>query len=503
MKKTNIKTLLSVCIMILFAIVFACSQLGLFDPMLRSYEEEKVQAELNKINVSKDSVSGASAVPDGNSTPVPDKAAPLSTLSGQSIVSVVQSSKALATDIQPDEISSMVRKAVELGGGFEGLIKDGQTVVIKPNLVQKHSDITGKLFDKELNGITTDWRVTKAVVELVREYNPNGKVYVMEGSAGDGTKATMEHLNYTPEYIPGVDEFIAIEEDSGGWQEFSSPNLVKVSLPTGLLHKQYYLNKKYYEADVLISVPCLKNNSGTVITGGIKNVSIGATPANIYGPAPGNLSRTAMVSHSTSKGDLDRWIHDYYMCKPVDFVIIDGLEGFQNGPVPYRKDSEKVDKMNMRLIMAGKDAVAVDTVAALITGWDPLSAAHLRYLNKSGVGNIDTAKITVLGNTVFSVRKDFATKISNPAWAKVNYKLLPTFSSKNYAVRNNRLNLSLLVSGGANKVEVYINDSVLPYTFTSGYSDISINIDHFTKGVYKVKICVYDRYLYYTEQTIF
>ena len=28
----------------------------------------------------------------------------------------------------------------------------------------------------EVNGITTDWRVTKAVVELVREINPNGTV---------------------------------------------------------------------------------------------------------------------------------------------------------------------------------------------------------------------------------------------------------------------------------------------------------------------------------------
>ena len=199
---------------------------------------------------------------------------------------------------------------------------------MKPNLVQKHVDSTGEMFAKELNAITTDWRITKAVVELVRELNPKGKIYVMEGAAGDKTKEVMEYMNYTHEYMPGVDEFVAIEEDSGEWQEFDSPGLVKCQVPDGLLHKEYYFNRKFYEADVIISIPTLKTNSGAVVTGGIKNVSIGATPANIYGVSKDNIGRTKMVSHKITDGELDKWIFDYYMCKPVDFVIIDGLEGF-------------------------------------------------------------------------------------------------------------------------------------------------------------------------------
>lgn len=78
-----------------------------------------------------------------------------------------------------------------------------------------------------------------------------------------------------------MDEFIAIEEDSGAWRDYDSPGITKVNLPNGLLHKEYYLNKKYKEADVVISVPCLKNYWHAAITGGIKNVGIGATPANI------------------------------------------------------------------------------------------------------------------------------------------------------------------------------------------------------------------------------
>jgi len=50
-----------------------------------------------------------------------------------------------------------------------------------------------------INGVTTDWRVTKAVAQLVRELNPNGRIYVMESSAFQQTRTTMVALNYTPE----------------------------------------------------------------------------------------------------------------------------------------------------------------------------------------------------------------------------------------------------------------------------------------------------------------
>ena len=58
-------------------------------------------------------------------------------------------------------------------------------------------------------------------------------------------------------------------------------------------------------------------------------VSIGTPPGNLYGVAPDNPSKTAMVSHKITDGELDRWIYDYYMARPVNYVIVDGLQGFQ------------------------------------------------------------------------------------------------------------------------------------------------------------------------------
>lgn len=169
-------------------------------------------------------------------------------------VSIVQSEKAWAKELTYEDIKAMVKQAVNLAGGFNTLIKPGDTVVIKPNLVGSKDSMSGEPLDKELNGITVDWRITKAVVEMVRELNSIGKVYIMEGSAEYKTTDVMKNLNYAHEYIKDVDGFIGIEEDSGLWQDYNSPGLVKVNLTNGLLHKEYYLNKRYKEALSLIHI---------------------------------------------------------------------------------------------------------------------------------------------------------------------------------------------------------------------------------------------------------
>ncbi len=186
----------------------------------------------------------------------------------------------------------------------------------------------------------------------------------MEGSATGPTREVMNYFHYTPDYMEGVDGFLCLEEDCGAWQDFDAPEVVKVELPDGLLHKTYYFSRILYEADVVISIPTLKTSSGVVVTGGIKNVSIGTPPGNLYGVAPDNPSKTAMVSHKITDGELDRWIYDYYMARPVNYVIVDGLQGFQSGPVPMSHERKETDKMNMGVIMGGTDAVAVDTICS-------------------------------------------------------------------------------------------------------------------------------------------
>ncbi|MFZ5987945.1 MAG: DUF362 domain-containing protein [Bacillota bacterium] len=513
-----VKRILLIFLGSILLIVSIGYKFGYFNELLNTYQEKKIVNDLKNSDGFVDEESTASVI-NGEGVDVETTASiddevgskqqnnnqitvPESVVNDGSLVSIVQSSKQFYQDITDDEIREMVRQAVTLAGGFKGFIKDHQVVVLKPNLVQMHVDSTGDLFTREFNGITTDWRVTKAVVELVREYNPNGKVYIMEGSAGDKTRDVMNYLNYTHDYIPGVDEFIAIEEDSGEWQELDSPALIKYSLPNGLLHKEYYLNRKYYEADILISIPTLKTNSGAVVTGGIKNVSIGATPANIYGLSQNSLSRTKMVSHRIVDGELDKWIHDYYLCRPVQFVVIDGLVGFQNGPVPMGRKNISSDKMNMRLVMAGRDAVAVDAVEALVTGWDPLSIAYLGYLNKSFMGNLDTARITVAGKNVDEVRKDFSNRFPKLGGLRITDREGPEFSINENTVNEDKVDIKLEADEETIKVEIYIDGRLHAAIPAPLHKDISIDITDLPKGKHLVSVYCFDRYLNRSFKTL-
>jgi uncharacterized protein (DUF362 family) len=407
-------------------------------------------------------------------TPVEGKA---DALTSESTVAIVQSSKAKASDLTTADIRAMVQQAVDLAGGLKGVVQPGSTVVLKPNLVNKIDytlpGMQGKLLPVEVNGVTTDWRVTKAVVEIVRAINPTGKIYIVEGSAGD-TGDVMKHLQYTATYIPDVNGFIRLEADSGTAGK-SSPQLVKVSLPQGLIDKEYYLNKIYKEASVVISMPCLKNHWNAVVSGGIKNVGIGATPGNIYGSYRGGY-----VDHTSIK--LHRWIRDFFLARPVTFVIMDGLQGVQNGPTPAYDISQTSDlaqdQKNMRLIVAGRDAVAVDTIESLIMGWNPLSVEYLKLLANDGQGQIDTGYIRVVGKQVDEVRKDFAGTLSKQSYggAKLTDVTPPSVKVQSASFTGGRLDLALTVDSDTRKIEVYLDGKPAGPIVRTGFSKLAVNV---------------------------
>jgi uncharacterized protein (DUF362 family) len=386
-------------------------------------------------------------------------------------------------------------------------------VVLKPNLVQPF-DFTGgprwaagPYLTPEANGVTTDYRVTRSVVQLVREHNPSGKVYVMEGTAGNGsptarvtsTVPVFQALNYTPEHIPGVDAFVAIEADSaepGGYQ--------MVTVPNGRLGDSYAVNTKYLKADVLISLPTMKTHYQATVSGAVKNVGIGATPANYYGrpnfPHPDYadpLLRMATIDHESIA--LHHFIHDFYLARPVDFVVMDGLQGIQNGPTPCTEVSGTThisqDQMNMRLILAGSDAVAVDAIESLIMGWDPATVEHLSALHETGVGTIDTASIRVLGARVDQVRRPFDVPTKDFAYGgepitDVTPPLMRVVDPVQIA--DGRLRLGLQVNADLKKVEVYLNQKRIDPAFTTGFEDIWMDVSHLPNGTYDLVVIGYD-----------
>ncbi|HEX7501089.1 MAG TPA: DUF362 domain-containing protein, partial [Polyangia bacterium] len=183
--------------------------------------------------------------------------------SGKYVVAMLQSTQAQATDITQDEIRDLVTDAVSRAGGF-GFLKTGQTVVVKPNLLVSTSDGIRTLLPVTVNGVTADWRVTKAVTELVRaQIGTSGKLLIMEGSTESTTQA-FSRLGYTAaNFGSDVDEFIPLEGTS--CSDRTTTGLVQKATSGG---KQYWINQRYLNADAVISVACMKTHIQAGITGG-------------------------------------------------------------------------------------------------------------------------------------------------------------------------------------------------------------------------------------------
>ena len=444
-------------------------------------------------------------------------------------VGIARSQKPGCEDLTFADIKELVVEAVKLAGGLEGIIKDGNTVVLKPNLMTLYINSTGQKLKPEINGVTTDWRVTRAVAQIVRDLNPNGKIYVMESSAFQQTRTTMVALNYTPEKIPEADAFICFEE-TGKYEEWDSPQLTTVTLPKGVgiypdymkpnNSPEFYMSKLYYNADVVISLPVLKNHHYTGLTGAIKNVAVGSSPPNIYGSKSKltvtqatpqyivdkwgplfNLLRSKKINHAPYY--LGLWMHDYYLCKPVSFVITDGLQGSENGPdIPHTTKQKCLEdnQMNMRLILAGRDALAVDAIHSLTIGFDPDRVNHLVNLSTAGCTN--PAFIRVKGRAVHNVRKPFAMLWERGAAAKHNHFEQPTLEIKSVIVNGNKLNLRLAIEPReVVKAEVAVDGKLLDKIIIDGFENTTLELNGLTAPVRNVTVSAYDHYLNCTQAT--
>jgi len=488
----------------------------------------------------------------------PDKEPDQDTSSGpDSIVSLVRSTKVTqASNFTYPEILAMTREAIKLAGGLEGIVKAGDVVVLKPNVIVTYYGWGGGSRIPELaNGVCTDRRVIQAVAEIVREivgpYNAatgRGKIMVIEGSGSGSTAANFTNLGYTLQNFVHVDEIIALENE-GTWvwpastpsgtipTAAASTHNTQVTLPkpfyTGAAGTttylryykndgKYWVNKKMLQADALICIPVVKSHWNAVVTGSIKNIGIGATPPRIYGIDANTVGRNNMVNHE--KTDLMDWIADYFSVLPADFVVMEGLQGLQHGPLPNVNSASALatEQKNLRCMLASRDALAIDTVMSNIIGWDYTKVRYLANLAARGEvyarGQIGKANprmiplrgnprnIVVLGNVkVDDVRGDYESGgYGNPAnvgGAKISAanRTRPTVTINSAVFSGSDLNLELTLSTGGNnnvvKIDVYI-DGEYAESFKTDMANVSLDASSLADGQHGIEVRAYTRYMY-------
>ena len=357
----------------------------------------------------------------------------------------------------PDaEVEALVRQAVALAGGLDGVVDPGDTVVVKPNLV----------WDAPPDeGFSTDPRVTRTVVQLAREAGA-ATVLIAEGSAcyRDGhvaRGATRQAFRVCGHDSDGnmVDDVTGAPlvdlNDAGGLDQHDPTLVRQVTLQNGLIRSSYWLPNVILDADVLIGVPTLKNHSHAGTTLALKN-QFGIAPSDIYHSSNSKMYKGAL-SHSAD--DLGRHIVDLNLARPLDFVILDGLRGMTDGP-----NGGTLADPPMRLVLAGLDPVAVDTVGALVMGYDPSTIPYLDWAAGAGLGTDDVSQITVHGLQVSQVRRDFPAPYGSPQALRAEANR-PSISITAPSDGRRLLDATIVGASASDddaiaKVEFYVGDSL-------------------------------------------
>lgn len=263
-------------------------------------------------------------------------------------------------------------EAITAAGGLNKVVNDGDTVLIKPNIVGPSPSGAGRI---------TDYRVVQEVINMVLEAGAS-KIIVAEGPVDDSFDYCIRAAGYNRIKNAEVIDLNCTKENS----RFVEDDNLLVDL------EGFYLPEVYMQADKIISVAVLKTHDIAGVTLALKNIGIGVPPQDIYRTGTG-IYKARLHSFGISKT-----IADVNKLRPVDFAVIDGMvAGEGEGPVNPRP-------VRTELVIAGSDPVAVDTIGTKIMGYNPYRIPHIVYSAAKNVGTMEN--IIVKGVPLEEVSRD-------------------------------------------------------------------------------------------------
>ncbi len=276
----------------------------------------------------------------------------------------------------PSSIRSAVAEGISLVSDLRSIIKPGATVVLKPNVFAPRPAPT-----------TTDPRVVVAVGELCRE--AGGRVVVAEGRS-ISTARYRKTANSTRACFEATGMDKAVAEAGFGIVYLEEDEFVEVDLPGAQVLKKAHVPRTIMEADVFINLPVMKIHSLTTVTLAIKNLH-------------GIISDyDKLYRHCYRDLALARKLTDLLRIRRIDLNVMDALVGQE---ADHAADGRPVE---MGLILASRDAVALDAVAGAVMGLSLDDVDTTRIAGEAGLGEADLSRIEVVGEEIAAVRRPFA-----------------------------------------------------------------------------------------------
>ncbi len=285
---------------------------------------------------------------------------------------------AKCTDYDTGRVFEAVKKCVDLAGGITAYVRPNTKVLIKPNL------LSARLPEE---GVDTHPEVVRAVVRLVKGV---GAIPIIGDSPGG--------------YGFNIEE---IFEKSGMRRIASEEGAELVKFTSSKFVDGIPFTRYIFDCDSVISVPKLKTHCITVLTAGIKNM---------YGTVVG-LNKVECHSKAPKEEDFVKIVSKVYSIAKPKLTVVDGITAME-GDGPSSGDLRK-----MNLVMAGADAVAVDSVISAILGLSPMDILLTKEAYNAGLGEADLSRIELAGDSIdtFMV-SDF--KLAQTAILKSTPKLI-------------------------------------------------------------------------------
>jgi len=268
--------------------------------------------------------------------------------------------------IEEDRVEKAVRKAVDLIGGIEAIVKPGETVLLKVNwcVVPEEPKV----------GVVTNPVVARAVADLVKEA---GAEPIIGDSAARGVDTDL--VIKATGYGKLADEGYQIAN-------LDKEKVIKLECPDSELLHTMKTFELATQVDKIIDIPLFKTHDSAEATLGLKNMK-----GLLHDDQKSKLHREGLYTG----------IADVNLRFPPDLVVYDGtwaMEGL--GPmygIPFE----------LNLILAARNVVAGDAVAGSIMGFEPGELIVTKIAYERGLGEMNLDKIAVVGAPLESVKRRF------------------------------------------------------------------------------------------------
>jgi uncharacterized protein (DUF362 family) len=274
----------------------------------------------------------------------------------------------------PENLLPTVRELME-GCEWQERIPAGAKVVVKPNLCTERPE--------QIHTATTSSSFLRAVCQVLKDRTSQITIVESDGARYPAEAAFENNGVYKLAAALGVKV-----------QNLSKDELVDFPDPR---LKGFGMARTWLEADAFITLPVMKTHATTVFTGALKNQ---------WGCIP-RYDRILLHKY------LHQLIGEVNKLRPVTFALMDGLVGMQGrGPINGYP-------INLQVLLASRDPVALDAVTMRLIGLEPTRAVHLVHAQELGLGTLDSEQIEINGpfaqlqTKVEPAEEDWAIKLLN------------------------------------------------------------------------------------------